>query len=97
VLGKSDRHIASLTAYRADQPFHAGHDKIDIGYSINQLRPDVVDLGAVVFGTISSEDLQQYQSWGYTEVAPSILVRNDTTKVDRDKLAASPVPICTAQ
>ena len=42
LFGKTDKHIARITPTRAFRP---GHNKVDYGYSIDTLRPDVVFMG----------------------------------------------------
>lgn len=76
LLGKSDRHIAHMRAVSTTF-FRPGHIKYDPDYSIGKLRPDLV------------EGLDGYWSrkYGYTQVAPGMRVRNDSTRVDRALLA----------
>jgi hypothetical protein len=78
LLGKSDRVIA--TGER--QPtigFFPGHDKWDYGYSIGQLRPDVV----AQLWHADSVDFRAIESRGYIRLAPWVFARTDSTRVDR--------------
>jgi hypothetical protein len=81
LLGKSDRVIAT----RERQPaigFFPGHDKWDYGYSIGQLRPDVV---AELWHAVPA-DFKAIESGGYIRLAPWVFVRADSTRVNRAAL-----------
>ena len=58
LLGKCDRHVATLPA-RA--PIHPGHDKWDYEYSIGKLRPDVV----FQLARVTDEERRRIAGWGY--------------------------------
>jgi hypothetical protein len=76
LLGKSDRHIAHMRAVSTTF-FRPGHIKFDLDYSIGKLRPDLVE----------GLDGDWSRKYGYTQVAPGMWVRNDSTRVDRALLA----------
>jgi hypothetical protein len=84
LLGKNDAHIARLPS--ATDPFIPGHSKFDNEYSINRLRPDVVDFGPTP-GGFTPEQVRELASWGYLPVGLSTFVRIDATGVNRDRLA----------
>jgi hypothetical protein len=84
LLGKSDRVIAT----RERQPtigFYPGHDKWDYGYSIGQLRPDVV----AELWHASEADFRAIESLGYIRLAPWVFARADSTRIDRAALKAA--------
>lgn len=83
LLGKSDKHIARMPP--ATKVFRPGHDKYDLEYSINHLRPDLV---AIPF-LLDPEFLRNASHWGYHLAAEGELVRNDSRRVDETKLAAA--------
>jgi hypothetical protein len=77
LLGKSDRIVAT-SARQPSAGFEPGHDKWDYGYSIGQLRPDVVaDLWHA-----SEDDIRSIERWGYVRLAPWVFARADSTRVD---------------
>jgi hypothetical protein len=81
LLGKSDPVIAT----RERQPtigFYPGHDKWDYGYSIGQLRPDVV----AELWHASPVDFQAIEGWGYLRLAPWVFARADSMRIDRAAL-----------
>ena len=81
MLGKSDRVIATQDRQPAIA-FLPGHDKWDYGYSIGQLRPDVV----AQMWHATPVDFQAIESWGYIRLAPWVFARADSTRVDRAAL-----------
>jgi hypothetical protein len=87
LLGKSDRVVAA-SARQPAAGFEPGHDKWDYGYSIGQLRPDVVaDLWHA-----SEGDVRAIEGWGYVRLAPWVFARADSTRVDT---AAVRLTACT--
>jgi hypothetical protein len=82
LLGKSDRVIAA-GARQPGAGFEPGHDKWDYGYSIGQLRPDVV---ADVW-RVTDDDFRAIESWGYVGLAPWVFVRADSTRIDKAAVA----------
>jgi len=84
VLGKSDKHIAQMPP--ATKVFRPGHNKYDLEYSINHLRPDLVE-GASF--SLNPELLRDASHWGYHLAADGELVRNDSRRVNETKLAAA--------
>ncbi|MDQ4131337.1 MAG: hypothetical protein M3133_10200 [Actinomycetota bacterium] len=80
LLGKSDRRIATMAAV-ADG-FRPGHAKVDHGYSVGRLRPDLV---AQVWGG-STGLRDRLRSWGYVEV-DGMWVRAGSAHVDVGRLA----------
>ncbi|MDQ1519071.1 MAG: hypothetical protein QOI55_144 [Actinomycetota bacterium] len=83
VLGKSDRRVAHE---RPSLLFRPGHNKLDLEYSVHQLRPDVIDLGYFIAPDPGDERL--FTRWGYDQVVQGVFVRRDTHRVDRRGLAA---------
>lgn len=85
VLGKSDRHVARLPpdlAFSADgRTVTPGHNKYDLHYSIEQLRPDVI-YDAVEWGHDDMHDFvrRRYILWG------SWWFRRDSPYVHWDRL-----------
>jgi len=85
ILGKSDRHVARLRV-PASAFFRPGHDKVDLDYSIRQLRPDLVDLGLPIS---SANQVAMFQRWGYEGLPNGMLVRADSRLVNRRLLGVS--------
>ena len=75
LLGKSDRVVATSPPVFA---FNPGHNKLNIVYSIGQLRPDIV---AEIVG-----DPIVIEGFGYERVAPTVFVRTGSTQVDHQAL-----------
>jgi hypothetical protein len=80
LLGKTDAHVARAPASGVFRP---GHDKMDLAYSIGQLRPDVVLLDNPVIGT-----------YGYVRLPNGLWVRRDSPARYEAALQAS---WCTSQ
>src|SRR5258708_30341874 len=59
-----------------------GHDKWDYGYSIGQLRPDVV----AQLWHASEVELRAIEGRGYIRLAPWVFAREDSTRIDRAAL-----------
>jgi hypothetical protein len=85
LLGKSDRHIARLRV-PASAYFRPGHVKVDLDYSVRQLRPDLVDLGLPIVGV---KQVTTFARWGYRPLPNGMVVRADSRLVDRRRLGAS--------
>jgi hypothetical protein len=81
LLGKSDRVIAARER-QATIGFFPGHDKWDYGYSIGQLRPDVV---AELWHAVPA-DFQAIEGRGYIRLAPWVFARTDSTRVNQAAL-----------
>jgi hypothetical protein len=79
LLGKNDRRIARLPGRHSLVP---GHDKWDYGYSIGELRPDVV----VGLWRPAASDFALLDSLRYQRLPNDIYVRGDTPLVDRAAL-----------
>ncbi len=82
LLGKNDLHIARGPSGPVDE-FVPGHTKWDYAYSLGTLRPDVV---AHLYAPLDDELVAQ---WGYERLAPTLLVRADSERVDRAALRAA--------
>jgi hypothetical protein len=80
LLGKTDAHVARVPASGVFRP---GHDKMDLAYSIGQLRPDVVVLDDAVMAT-----------YGYLRLPNGLWVRGDSSARHDTALGAS---WCTSQ
>lgn len=104
LLGKNDPTIAQAPARRTE-PLIPGHSKWDYQRSIVEQRPDVVaaDLLAPNSGSqqafpANAMELdaiaQSYELWCVEGRMP-ILVRKDTTEVDRSALAACPTSVAS--
>ena len=78
LFGKTDKHIARITPTRAFRP---GHNKVDYGYSIGTLRPDVVFMGL---------DEPEVESYGYVRVRQGLYVRRDSRAIDRAQSTPRP-------
>jgi len=84
LYGKSDKRIARMAP--ATPAFRPGHNKFDLEYSINHLRPDLVE------GTFLGADpvlARTALRWGYHASASGELVRDSTRRVDEKALASA--------
>jgi hypothetical protein len=77
-LGKND-HVIAMRPPRA--PFLPGHDKWDLAYSINHLRPELI----AQFWPGTSV-IAEIESFGYHKLPTLQLVRNDAAGIDEDAL-----------
>jgi hypothetical protein len=70
LFGKTDRHIARLTPTRGFRP---GHNKVDYGYSIGTLRPDLVFIGL---------EEPEVETYGYRRLRAGLYVSRDSRTLD---------------
>lgn len=85
LLGRNDRVIAR--GERRAVPFYPGHDKWNYGYSIGQLRPDVI----AQLWRKGEPEFRALRSWGYARVHPELepfdlYVHAGSTRVDAGRL-----------
>jgi hypothetical protein len=73
MLGKMDPVIAHQEPHGYFLP---GHNKWDFAHSVGRLRPSVMAQGLRFYA--SRSDLCALRAWGYREIAPQLLVRDDT-------------------
>jgi hypothetical protein len=92
LLGKSDRRIAmgppsTERALEWNATFYPGHNKWDFGYSIGELKPDVV---ADFWG--GEKVVQRLGAWGYTKRCladgTSVYVRSDSSQIHWAELSS---------
>lgn len=102
LLGKNDAHVARLPMHRLDYPvwrrFYPGHLKWDYGYSIGELRPDVVaSIGP------APEEAAPYLARDYVTLCSGGWVfwaRRDSERVRWDRIterAGAPEPAVASQ
>jgi len=72
IYGKTDRHVARAVPSR---PFRPGHNKLDLAYSIGELKPDVV---------LSLLDGPEVASFGYVQTRTGVFVRRDSRAAHAD-------------
>lgn len=102
LLGKADTRIARGPSH-LEYPFRPGHDKWDYGYSIGELRPDVI----AQLWHPTDDDLRALDAWGYVPVRPvgaaaaldpgavpdrSLWFRRDSDAVRWDLVEQVPLP-----
>src|SRR5207247_840428 len=72
LLGKTDKHVASLPG---TGPFMPGHNKMDLNYSIGVLKPDVVLLDDV-----------RLKGLGYLRLPNGIWVSQTSPRLHKDSI-----------
>ena len=84
LLGKADRQVARRPPQ--DAPFVPGHNKWDYGYSVCELRPDVI----TQLWKPSAADTRTILQCGYRRVLGNTFVREGQTGFPVDRLRALP-------
>jgi arabinofuranosyltransferase len=85
VLGKSDRYIARLRGRGFDgQTVTPGHNKFDLHYSIEKLRPDAI-YDAVAWSRYDGSDIFEYVQRNYVQRG-SFWLRRDSPYVHWDRV-----------